>query len=114
MTEEEKRNQAWIGDAVLALYARKWILQQAAIGPKERAEVFIRMTSNKFLSAIGEPTAMEAEIGQVYENDGLEAAFTHIEEKFVPLFKKQQAKAKQPGSYRTKKGRKAYPSLRQS
>lgn len=103
MTEEEKRTQAWIGDAVLALYARKWILAETSIAPKERAEAFIRMTSNKFLSAIGEPTAMEAEIGVIYEADGLEAAFAHIEEKFVPLFKKQQAKTQQPGSYRSKK-----------
>lgn len=103
MTEEEKRDKAWIGDAVLALFAREWILAEASIPPKERAKLFIDMTSNQFLSGIGEPTAMEAEIGVIYETNGLEAAFKHIEEKFVPLFKKQQAKAKQPGSYRTKK-----------
>lgn len=103
MTKDEQRTQAWIGDAVLALYARKWILAEPSIQAKERADAFIRMTSNKFLSAIGEPTAMEAEIGRIYESEGLEAAFAHIEEKYVPLFKKQQAKAKQPGSYRKKK-----------
>ena len=102
MNEEEKRAQAWIGDAVLALYARKWILAQPGISSKQRAQHFIEMTSNKFLSAMGEPTAMEAEIGAIYENKGLEAAFAHIEDKFVPLFKKQQAKKSQPGSYRTK------------
>lgn len=103
MTEEEKRTKAWIGDAVLALYARKWILAEPSIKANERADAFIRMTSNKFLSAIGEPTAMEAEIGRIYESEGLEATFKHIEETFVPLFKKQQAKLKQPGSYRKKK-----------
>lgn len=103
MTEQEKRTKAWIGDAVLALFAREWILHQKWIQPKERAERFIEMTSNKFLSAIGQPTAMEAEIGIVYEKKGLEAAFKHIEATYVPLFKKQQAKAKQPGSYRKKK-----------
>jgi dsRNA-specific ribonuclease len=103
MTEEEKRTLAWIGDAVLALYARKWILEQRSIQPKARAEAFIQMTSNKFLSAIGEPTAMEAEIGRIYETNGLEAAFRHIEVNFVPLFKKQRAKAKQPGNYRSKR-----------
>jgi hypothetical protein len=102
MTEEEKRSLAWIGDAVLALCARKWILAQPGIKPKERAEAFIQMTSNKFLSAIGEPTAMEAEIGRIYESDGLEAAFTHIETIYVPLFEKQRAKLKQPGSYRSR------------
>ena len=103
MTEDQKRTQAWIGDAVLALFARKWILRQKDIPAKARAERFIQMTSNKFLSALGEPTAVEAEIGIIYEADGLEAAFDHIEQKFVPLFKKQQAKAKQPGSYRDKR-----------
>lgn len=88
---------------MLALYARQWILADASIAPKTRAEVFVQMTSNKFLSALGEPTAMEAEIGRIYESDGLEAAFAHIEEKFVPLFQKQQVRPQQPGSYRTKK-----------
>jgi dsRNA-specific ribonuclease len=45
---------------------------------------------------------MEAEIGVIYERDGLQAAFDHIEEKFVPMFKKQLAKRRQPGSYRDK------------
>ncbi|MGB0416921.1 MAG: hypothetical protein ACPGKS_08735 [Coraliomargarita sp.] len=102
MTEDDKRTKAWIGDAVLALFARKWILEQSDIKPKQRSDFFIRMTSNKFLSAIGEPTAMEAAIGVIYETQGLEAAFAHIEATFVPLFKKQQAKAQQPGSYRNK------------
>ena len=31
MTEEEKRTKAWIGDAVLALFAREWILKQTDI-----------------------------------------------------------------------------------
>lgn len=100
MAEEDKRSQAWVGDAVLALYAREWILQQKDISPKERADVFIQMTSNHFLSALGEPTAMEAEIGRVYTDQGLDSAFEHIEQKFLPVFKKQRAKSRQPGSYR--------------
>ncbi|MFU8847564.1 MAG: hypothetical protein ACNA77_02445 [Opitutales bacterium] len=106
MTEDVKRTKAWIGDAVLALFAREWILRQNWIQPKERAERFIEMTSNKFLSAIGQPTAMEAEIGVIYERDGLEAAFLHIEATYLPLFEKQQAKAKQPGNYRHKRKKK--------
>ncbi|HKK19010.1 MAG TPA: ribonuclease III domain-containing protein [Opitutales bacterium] len=102
MTEDEKRTQAWIGDAVLALFAREWILHAPQIKTEDRHDAFIRMTSNKFLSAIGEPTAMEAEIGVIYEKDGLQAAFDHIKEKFVPLFKKQLAKRRRPGSYRDK------------
>lgn len=105
MKASQKRDEAWIGDAVLALFAREWILKAPSIKSDERAEAFIQMTSNQFLSSVGEPTAMEAEIGRIYEAEGLEAAFTHIEATYVPLFKKQQAKTKQPGSYRDKKHR---------
>ena len=102
MTEEDKRTKAWIGDAVLALFAREWILKQTDISTKERAEVFIQITSNQFLASLGEPTSMEAEIGGVYETDGLDAAFDFIEQKILPLFLKRRAKSKQPGSYRSK------------
>lgn len=62
------------------------------------------MTSKQFLSAMGEPTAMEAEIGLVYEREGLEAAFQYIAATFVPIFRKQQNNRKKTGgSYRTKK-----------
>jgi len=103
LIEEEKRTKAWIGDAVLALFAREWILKQSDISVKQRAEVFIQMTSNQFLSSLGEPTAMEAEIGVVYEDQGLQAAFEFIEGKFLPLFIKRRTKSKQPGSYRSRK-----------
>lgn len=103
MIEEVKRSKAWIGDAVLALYAREWILKQTDIPVKERAEVFIQMTSNQFLASLGEPTAMEAEIGVAYEELGLQAAFAHIEQKFLPVFISQQKKRQRPGSYRNKR-----------
>ena len=103
MTEQDKRTKAWVGDAVLALFAREWILKQTDISVKQRADVFIQMTSNQFLASLGEPTAMEAEIGVVYENEGLQAAFDFIEGKFLPLFIKRRTKSKQPGSYRNKK-----------
>ena len=86
---ERERAEAWIGDAVLALYARLKILREdgAIDGPKS-----IRMSSNQFLAAFGEPTAVEAAIGRVYERSGLAAAFTHIESKLMPLFTKQEEK----------------------
>ena len=103
MTEDEKRTKAWIGDAVLALFARQWILSQADIAAEQRSEVFVQMTSNQFLSALGEPTAMEAEIGLVYEREGLQAGFDYIEQKFVPVFQKQRNnRRKAAGSYRRK------------
>ncbi|MCP5540686.1 MAG: hypothetical protein H7A52_11155 [Akkermansiaceae bacterium] len=86
-TEEIERAQAWIGDAVLALCARRWIL--ARRGAMDGA-LQARMTSNQFLSAFGNPTAVEARIGRIYEADGLEAAFAHIEETLFPLVEKQE------------------------
>jgi hypothetical protein len=102
LNEDDKRAKAWIGDAVLALFAREWILRQTDISAKERAEVFIQMTSNQFLASLGEPTAMEAEVGLIYESEGLQAAFDHMEQKFLPIFLKQRKKSQRPGSYRDK------------
>jgi len=87
---EKERCQAWTGDAVLSLFARQWILEYT--GGEMDGQMLIRMTSNQFLSAFGNPTSIEAQIGRIYEKDGLAGAFTHIEETFLPLFRKQQAK----------------------
>ena len=103
MDKDKKRKQAWIGDAVLALFAREWILSEPSITAANRAATFVQMTSNQFLSAIGEPTAMEAEIGQIYQKEGLHAAFELINTKFIPVFKKQQKnRLKKSGNYRNK------------
>ena len=90
MTEQEKRELAWIGDAILALYSRSWILKQADIRPGERMEAFKQMTSNDFLACFGQPTTIEAEIGKVYKHDGLNAAFAYIESTLLPVFTKQR------------------------
>jgi len=87
--EQVLREQAWIGDAVLALYARLKILREDGCLDGEKA---VRMSSNQFLSALGEPTAVEAAIGRVYEKDGLDAAFAHIGSILMPLFAKQEEK----------------------
>ncbi|GHB89789.1 hypothetical protein [Cerasicoccus arenae] len=86
------RTRAWVGDAVLALYAREWILRQKDIKPEARAQEFIHMTANDFLACTGEPTRVEAGIGDVYESDGLAAAFAYIEETLLPLYLKQRRK----------------------
>ncbi len=85
MTRE--REEAWVGDAVLALYVREWILreQKELDGAK-----FVRFTSNDFLRALGNPTSVEAEIGVIYQNHGLKAAFAHMEEKLLPVFLQQE------------------------
>ncbi|MAS94590.1 MAG: hypothetical protein CMO55_15430 [Verrucomicrobiales bacterium] len=87
--DEKRREQelAWIGDTVLDLYARSWILETygTLCGEKLR-----NMTSNQFLSAIGNPTSVEARIGKIYQENGLEAAFDWIRENLLPLFQKQE------------------------
>ena len=80
---------AWVGDAVLGLFARKWILEKEK---KMNAKMFTRMTSNIFLNGFGNPTKVEAEIGLIFNNEGLEKAFNHIEESLLPLFLKQEKK----------------------
>lgn len=86
--DEKRREQelAWIGDTVLDLYSRSWILENHGTVSGEMQQ---RMTSNQFLACIGNPTSVEAEIGTIYQRDGLEAAFQWIEEHLLPLFKKQ-------------------------
>ena len=44
-TEERLRAEAWVGDAILALYVREWILaEEGAINGK----LFVEFTSNDF------------------------------------------------------------------
>jgi hypothetical protein len=80
--------QAWIGDSVLTLYARLRILRER--GTIDGAQA-ARMTSNEFLSAVSEPSQAEAEVGRVFEQEGLEAAFRWIEERLMPAFERQEA-----------------------
>lgn len=89
MNRQQEQADAWIGDAVLALYARLRILRETGAVDGARS---IRMTSNQFLSGVGEPTRVEAEIGRVYSQQGLEAAFAWIEERLMALFDRQEAK----------------------
>ncbi|MBK1834128.1 hypothetical protein [Roseibacillus ishigakijimensis] len=79
----KEREEAWIGDAVLALYVREWILAQ---GQGLDGEAFIRFSSNDFLRFRGNPTSVEAEIGRVYSEHGLQAGFDWISEHLLPRF----------------------------
>lgn len=91
--EAQLRADAWIGDAVLLLYARLRILDQHGAIDAERCT---RLTSNQFLSAWGDPTAVEAGIGRLYKDKGLDAAFAYIEATFIPIFEKREARQKPP------------------
>jgi dsRNA-specific ribonuclease len=87
----EEREKAWIGDAVLCLFARKFVLRERQAMD---AVWFTHLTSNGFLSAFGNPTSVEARIGEIYREQGLEAAFQWMDETLVPLFRKQMANKK--------------------
>jgi hypothetical protein len=92
-----KRNQrltqvqqdAWIGDAVLALWARLRILQETGgiDGPH-----CARITSNQCLAAIAEPSEAEARIGRAFLSGGLPAAFSWLDQNLLPILQKQEAK----------------------
>lgn len=88
-TEAMKREQelAWIGDTVLDLFARSWILEHHG---KLSGEMLRSMTSNQFLACFGNPTSVEATIGTVYREKGLDEAFAWIEAEILPLFEKQE------------------------
>jgi len=81
-----EREAAWVGDAVLALFARQFVLRER---DSMDGEWFTRLTSNDFLSAFGNPTRVEASIGKLYLEGGLEAAFEWMEAHLIPLFHKQ-------------------------
>lgn len=84
----KEREAAWVGDAVLALFARQFVLRER---DSMDGEWFTRLTSNEFLSAFGNPTRVEASIGKIYLEGGLDAAFAWMEANLIPLFRKQVA-----------------------
>ena len=85
---ERLREEAWIGDAVLALFVRRWLLTVTGrqMSFAERTALFELFASNRFLSNFGEPTRVEAEIGRLYQSEGLSTAFAFIEAKFLERF----------------------------
>lgn len=82
----KEREAAWVGDAVLALFARQFVLRER---DSMDGEWFTRLTSNEFLSAFGNPTRVEASIGKIYMEGGLDAAFEWMDANLIPLFRKQ-------------------------
>jgi hypothetical protein len=100
LTSAERRRkileEAWTGDAVLCLYARQVILR--ATGAVD-GELLQSMTSNRFLTRFGEASEVEAQIGRVYEREGLDAAFAWIEQ----TMGKAWAKALEAGTSRLQK-----------
>jgi hypothetical protein len=93
-SERRLRDQAWVGDAVLALYARRWLLRHTSkkMSDADRQQLFELFVSNQFLSSFGEPSQVEAAIGRKFEQEGLLAAFIHIEKSFLEPFCKSARK----------------------
>lgn len=91
---DQLRQDAWVGDAVLELYVRSHILKTYG---KVDAEMKTRFTCNQFLNCVGNPTKVEADIGIIYQREGLEAAFAWIRQNLEPLFAKQEAKRQRTG-----------------
>lgn len=85
--KRQEQELAWIGDTVLDLFARTWILRERG---SLCGETLMRMTSNSFLACFGNPTSVEAKIGAIYREDGLQPAFDWIEREILPLFEKQE------------------------
>lgn len=75
------RAEAWVGDAILALYVREWIL---SFRKEIDGKLFIEMTSNDFLRLTGNATGVEAQIGRIFKSDGLEGAYAWIEHHLRP------------------------------
>ncbi|MGB8168682.1 MAG: hypothetical protein WCF18_14390 [Chthoniobacteraceae bacterium] len=86
------RDLSWIGDALLALFAREWIMAHEAQLGAPRAELFRDLTSNQFLSSFGPPSVVEARIGEAFRAGGLPAAQGYFDSTLLPAFQKQQAK----------------------
>ena len=81
LSEEDLRLKAWLGDAVLGLFMRRKI---AEVRGRIDTPAFIEATSNQFLSSFGAPTRVEAQIGILYQRDGIEAAEQFLETEIWP------------------------------
>jgi 23S rRNA maturation mini-RNase III len=86
---KQVQEQAWVGDSVLELVMRQWVLEQK--GCLDMA-VKTQLTCNAFLSTLGHPTKVEAHIGRLYLSSGLDAARTWIMENVLPEYLKREAK----------------------
>jgi dsRNA-specific ribonuclease len=93
---EELLALAWLGDSVLELFVRQWVLKEHG---RRDIQSKVNLTSNAFLNALGHPTRVEAHIGRLYQEQGIQAAWAWIEEKVMPLYAKQEAN-RRPGSAR--------------
>ncbi len=91
MTADDVKREledAWVGDAVLALFARDFVLRKRG---RIDADAFARLVSNDFLGAFGRPAAVEAQIGRHWREHGLDKTFAWLEATLLPLHERQEA-----------------------
>lgn len=97
------REEAWVGDAVLALFMRLRILNEDKVMDGEK---FVRATSNDFLRDFGNPTEVEARIGRIYAEEGLQPAFDWMERELLPRFFQREHNHAQRMANKKKRGKK--------
>lgn len=78
---EIEKAEAWLGDAVLALLVRDWLI--GTLGSTD-GDLQGLITSNQFLSRFGHPTAVEAALGRLWRDHGYAAAESEFRTKFLP------------------------------
>lgn len=74
---------------MLALYVREWLLELNR-GVMD-GQLFMELTSNKFLRLVGNATAVEARIGTAYREGGLAAAYEFIRTQLRPYMDRHLA-----------------------
>lgn len=84
---KRQREEAWIGDAVLLLYARQRVLREHGT-VNSRAEQLL--TANGQLSSFSQPTETEACIGRCFTAQGLDAAMQWIRDNLEPIYARQE------------------------
>lgn len=85
---KQLQEDAWLGDAVLEVYARQRVLRERGGIDEEMRK---NLTRNSFLNCIANPTVAEANIGRRFRAGGLDAAWAWIAEHLEPVFAKQEA-----------------------
>ena len=88
----ETQELAWLGDAVLGLYARMVILEKKSDAFEKYTEKFQKITSNDFLLRLGQPTEVEAKIGKIYKEDGIDKACDWLDKHLLPFVQKEYGK----------------------
>lgn len=81
LPQDQIRKFAWLGDAQLALFVRVKIIE---LKGQIDTQSFIAATSNEFLSSLGPPTRIEAQIGILRDRQGEAAAIAFIEQEIWP------------------------------